>query len=71
MRHRSYKATQKRRAHGEREAERPPAQGLAAAGLNAQKLADLAGSEARKGAIAGILWENATVSMHGSRIVEQ
>ena len=52
VRHRSYKASQERRAHGEKEAERLLRQGLAVADLEAQKLAELAGSEARKVAIA-------------------
>jgi REP element-mobilizing transposase RayT len=63
VRHRSAKASQEKRAHGEQEARRLLAEGLAAAGLTVEELARRPGSEARKVAIAQVVWERTTVDM--------
>jgi len=51
------------RAHGEEEARRFVAEGLAVAGLTAEDLRRLPGSEARKVAIARRVWEQTTVNL--------
>jgi len=63
VRHRSAKASPEKRAHGEQEARRLLAEGLAAAGLAEEELARLPGSEARKVAIAQVIWTQTTVDM--------
>jgi putative transposase len=62
-RDRGYRASRERRAHGEREAERLLAEGLQAAGLRAEILAELKGSDARKVVIGRVIREKTTVSM--------
>lgn len=62
-RHRSAKASGEKRAHGEREARRLLAEGLSAARLSAAEIETLPGSDARKVAIARVLWEQTTVDM--------
>ena len=63
LRHRSAKGSSEKRAHGEHEARRLIAEGKAIAGLNEEELAKLPGSEARKVAIAAVVWERTTVGM--------
>ncbi len=62
-RHRTYRGSGESRAHGEQEARRLIAEGLAAAGLTAEQLKVLPGSEARKVAIARRVWEQTTMDM--------
>jgi len=62
-RHRGAKASPAKRAHGEKQARRLVVEGLAVAGLTAADLARLPGSEARKVAIARLVWEQTTVDM--------
>ncbi len=62
-RHRSARASGEKRAHGEQEARRLAAEGLANAGLTEEELPCLPGSEARKVAIARIIWEQTTVDL--------
>ena len=62
-RHRSANATGEKRAHDVREAERLMREGLAAAGLSADELARLPGSDGRKIAIAQMIWSQTIVSM--------
>jgi len=62
-RHRSGEGSHEKRAHGEQEARRRLAEGLAVAGLSAEDLKNLPGSEARKVAIARAVWEQTTVDM--------
>ena len=63
-RNRSYRASLESRAHGEREARRLLDQGLAAAGLKAQDLANIRGSDTRKVAIARVIRQRTTVRMN-------
>ena len=56
-------ASAERRAHGEREARRLLAEGLAIAGLTPEEVRRLPGSEPRKVAIARLIWEQTTMSM--------
>jgi hypothetical protein len=62
-RHRSARASQERRAHGEQEARRLLAEGTAVAGLSEAALKKLPGSDARKVAVARVVWEQTTVDM--------
>ena len=62
-RHRTFRASQESRAHGEQEARRLIIEGLAAAGLTEEELAHLPGSEARKVAIARLVWEQTTMDL--------
>ena len=62
-RHRSAKASREKRAHGEQEARRLAAEGVAAARLSDEDLKRLPGSDARKVAIARVIWERTTVNM--------
>lgn len=62
-RHRSAQASGASKAHGEQEARRLLSEGLAAAGLDAAAVKQLKGSDARKVAIASVIWQNTTVSM--------
>jgi hypothetical protein len=62
-RHRSAKASHEKRAHGEQEARRLVAEGMVAAGLTDNEVKVLPGSEARKVAIARVVWEQTTVDM--------
>ena len=62
-RHRSARASQEKRAHGEQEARRLLAEGLAVAGLSEAALKKLPGSDARKVAVARVVWEQTTVDM--------
>lgn len=62
-RHRSANASREKRAHGEDEALRLLEEGLVAAGLSENDLKSLPGSEARKVAVARVLWERTTVDM--------
>ena len=62
-RYRSYRAARESRAHGESEAQRLIAEGMAAAGLGAERLRELPGSDARKVAIARLIWETTTMNM--------
>jgi putative transposase len=62
-RHRSANASSEKRAHGENEARRLIAEGKVIAGLTDEELAELPGSEARKVAIAAVVWGRTTVGM--------
>jgi putative transposase len=62
-RHRSAKATREKSAHGEQEAGRLVAEGMALAGLTEEDLPRLPGSEKRKVAIASVVWQKTTVKM--------
>jgi REP element-mobilizing transposase RayT len=62
-RHRSGKGGGETRAHGERVARRLLAEGQRIAGLSDTDLRRLPGSDARKVAIARVIWEQTTVSM--------
>jgi REP element-mobilizing transposase RayT len=62
-RHRTYRASQEVRAHGEAEAQRLLTEGLIAAGLSAAELKTLSGSEARKVAIARLIKERTTMKL--------
>jgi len=62
-RHRSAKASAEKRAHGEQEARVLMAEGMAVVGLREEELESLPGSDARKVAIARVIWERTTVSM--------
>lgn len=62
-RHRSYRGSPEKRAHGEKEAQRLLKEGLATAGLTPAMLRKLPGSDARKTAIARLIWENTTMGM--------
>ena len=59
---RAYRATAERKAHGLTQAEQWLAEGLKAAGLDAAELKSTKGSDARKVALAKLLWERTTVS---------
>ncbi len=59
---RGYKRATEKRAHGENQAEQWLAQGLEAAGLETGELERLPGSDARKAALAELLWSRTTVS---------
>ncbi len=59
---RAYSRTAERRAHGWQQAERWLREGLAAAGLSEADLARLKGTDARKVALADLLWRHTTVS---------
>jgi ABC-type hemin transport system ATPase subunit len=62
-RHRSARASPERRAHGEQVARRLLAEGTAVAGLSEAALKKLPGSDARKVAVARVVWEQTTVDM--------
>lgn len=62
-RHRGAMGSLEKRAHGEHEARRLVADGMAAAGLTDDEVKWLPGSEARKVAIARVVWEQTTVDM--------
>lgn len=62
-RHRSYRASHESRAHGESEARKLIGEGLAVAGLSPETLRALPGSEARKVALARLVWETTTMNM--------
>ena len=63
-RHRSAgAASEEKRAHGEQEAWRLLAEGMAVAELSVEELPRLPGSDARKVAIAQVLWGQTTVGM--------
>ena len=62
-RHRSYRASGERRAHGESDARKLMEEGMAVATLDAASLRELPGSDARKVAIARLIWETTTVDM--------
>ena len=62
-RHRSYRASGERRAHGESDARKLMEEGMAVATLDAASLRELPGSDARKVAIARLIWETTTVNM--------
>jgi len=59
---RVYRSARERRAHGENEALRLLEQGLRAARMNEAELAGTTGSDARKVALAALLWKRTTVS---------
>ena len=59
---RAYRSAAQRLAHGEAQAERMLEEGLKAAGLGAEELALTPGSDARKIALAKLLWGRTTVS---------
>ena len=62
-RQRSARSGQEQRAHGEQEARRLLAEGKTVAGLSDDNVQSLPGSDARKVAIARVLWEQTTVDM--------
>ena len=62
-RHRSATASLEKCAHGEQEARRLAVEGLAAAGLSEAELKTLPGSDARKVAVAKVVWEQTTVGL--------
>ncbi len=62
-RNRGYSASQESRAHGESVALELLERGCDAAGLNADDLRELPGSDKRKVAIAAVIWQNTTMSM--------
>ena len=62
-RHRSARASREKQAHGEQEARRIVAEGVALAALDEDDLKRLPGSDWRKVAIARIVWESITVDM--------
>ena len=62
-RHRSARASGEKRAHGEQEALRLIAEGMAVAGLTEEEMKRLPGSEARKVTIARVVWEQTTMDM--------
>jgi len=62
-RHRDYQASEESRAHGEDVALRLLEEGMIAAGLDADVLEQLPGSDARKVAIAATIWQNTTMKM--------
>ena len=59
---RGYTRAAEKRAHGEKQAEQWLSEGLAAAGLSEDELGKLPGSDARKAALAELLWSRTTVS---------
>jgi hypothetical protein len=59
---RAYRSGGVRRTHDRRQAERWIEGGLAAAGLRAEELAGLPGSDPRKVALARLLWQRTTES---------
>ena len=61
-RHRTTQSSLEKRAHDEARAEALLASGLAAAGLTQDEVARLPGSDARKVAIARLIWEGTTMS---------
>lgn len=63
-RHPSGRGGGESKAHGEAQARRMLQEGLRAAGLKLEELSRLKGSDARKVAIAGVIWENTTVKMN-------
>lgn len=63
LRHRSYRGSQEGRAHGEKEALALLEEGMSRADLNPEMLREISGSDARKVAIAGLIWENTTMNM--------
>ena len=62
VRSRNYGGSRGKRAHDERRAQELLAEGLAAAGLNADELGGLPGSDRRKVALARCLWARTSVS---------
>jgi putative transposase len=62
-RHRTYRASWESRAHGEREAERLLSEGMKAGGLEPDTLETTPGSEAKKVAIARVIWEKTNVDL--------
>ncbi len=61
-RSRAYQRCAQRLAHGEQQADRWISEGLKIVGVNPRQLAALAGSDARKVALAKLAWEKTTVS---------
>jgi len=59
----SYGASRESRAYGEQTARTIIAEGIAVAGLSEEELKALPGSEARKAAIARLVWERTTMDM--------
>ena len=59
---RGYKRATEQRAHGEKQAEKWLAEGLAAAELSEEGIRSLPGSDGRKAALAELLWSRTTVS---------
>jgi hypothetical protein len=59
---RAYRSGAVRRTSDRQQAERWVEEGLRAAGLNAEELAGLPGSDGRKVALARLLWQRTTVS---------
>jgi len=62
-RHRGYQASEEHRAHGELVANGLLKRGLEEAGLSREELMRLPGSDARKVAIAQVIWENTTMKL--------
>ena len=60
---RSANASLEKQAHGEQEARRLVAEGLAIAGLSDEDLKKLPGSDPRKIAVARVVWERTIVGM--------
>ena len=61
---RTYRAAGQHRAHGEAQAQRLLAEGLAREGLTSQELTKLPGSDRRKVRVAQALWKTTTVDQH-------
>ena len=59
---RAYRSAPERRSHDRSGAERIRCEGITAAGLAGEKLQPLPGSDARKVALAALLWERTTMS---------